>query len=127
MQRKRWLPVVAVPVLVLIAASCSSDSKTAASGSSSASAAAPTGPPIQIGVIYPDDNQIINEPQVPDTAEAAAKFFNDRGGFNGHPVTITSCNEHADPNQAAQCASQMVDKKVTAILGWSLFDSGIVP
>jgi branched-chain amino acid transport system substrate-binding protein len=51
----------------------------------------------------------------------AAAAINASGGIDGHPVTIISCNDQSDPNDAAQCAQTAISDHVTAVTGFFLF------
>lgn len=49
--------------------------------------------------------------------EAHVKVFNASGGAAGHQIQVIVCNDNFDPNTAAACARQAVDKKVVAVVG----------
>ena len=44
--------------------------------------------------------------------EASAEAFNARGGANGHCIEVTTCDDHADPNQALECVREIDDAGV---------------
>jgi ABC-type branched-subunit amino acid transport system substrate-binding protein len=107
--------------------SVSSSSSTAAgstaSGSSSPSAGSTahlTGSPIKILVDSTNGNALFNYPGTWGAAQAASRAINERGGINGHPLSIITCNNQGTPNGAAACAQQAVADKVVAYTG---FDS----
>jgi ABC-type branched-subunit amino acid transport system substrate-binding protein len=60
-------------------------------------------------------------PETASGAEAAASAINAKGGINGHPVKIITCNDQSNPNQAAQCAQSAVSQHVSAVTGFFLF------
>ncbi len=57
-----------------------------------------------------------NAPEGDVAIRAAIKAVDDAGGINGRKVTVVSCNDQADPNQAATCARQAVSDKVAAVV-----------
>lgn len=73
-----------------------------------------TGEPVKVGLIVPTETAGANFPEVIASVEAAALAINERGGIAGHEVEVVDCNEGDDPNQAGECAQQMVDEGVIA-------------
>ena len=69
---------------------------------------------MRVGLIVPTETAGANWPEVVGVVEAAAMAINERGGIAGHEVEIAYCNEGDDPNQAAECAQEMVDEGVIA-------------
>ncbi len=60
--------------------------------------------------------------------EAAVKRINREGGVNGLQIKLISCDDKADPNEAAKCARQAVREKVAASVGSnSNFSESILP
>jgi ABC-type branched-subunit amino acid transport system substrate-binding protein len=55
---------------------------------------------------------------------AAARAINAAGGIGGHAVVIDVCNDQFNVNGAAACGRQMIQDKVIAVTGNSIFDSG---
>ena len=68
---------------------------------------------------------------VPETLsgiEAAVKRINAGGGINGRKIALLSCDDKADPNEAAKCARKAVREKVAASVGSnSNFSRAILP
>ena len=61
-------------------------------------------------------------------AEAAVARINGQGGVNGRPLLLISCDDKADPNEAAKCARKAVREKVAASVGSnSNFSEAILP
>jgi ABC-type branched-subunit amino acid transport system substrate-binding protein len=60
-------------------------------------------------------------------AKAAARAINAAGGIGGHEVVIDVCNDQFSVNGAAACGRQMIQDKVIAVTGSSIFDSGFQP
>lgn len=84
-------------------------------------AAAPTGSPVTIMVTAPLSSPDFSVPEVASGAQAAAAAVNAAGGISGHPVRIVTCNDQANPNNAAQCAQTAISQHVTAVTGFFLF------
>src|SRR5581483_267626 len=52
-----------------------------------------------------------------------ARWINDQGGVNGHPVVVAVCDDGGDPARHRSCMQQMVEKeRVIAIVG----DNGFI-
>lgn len=49
--------------------------------------------------------------------EAAVKRINADGGINGRMITLITCDDKADANEAAKCARQAVRENVSATIG----------
>jgi ABC-type branched-subunit amino acid transport system substrate-binding protein len=132
---------------VLLVAACGSDNSsggattsaaaggattTARSGGASTSAsgggAAPSGTPIKVMTVAPVNTNLPPYPNIPAAAEIYAKYINDKGGINGHPLQVVTCDDRGDPNEGANCARKAVDEKVVAVVGSFVFDaSRIIP
>jgi branched-chain amino acid transport system substrate-binding protein len=51
------------------------------------------------------------------TAEAAVAWANDYlGGIGGHPIELEVCVDDLDPSKAADCANQMIEADVPAVI-----------
>ena len=116
MRRRPCRSVCAVAVLALVAAlpaGCSSRDKVAAADST---AAKPNGAPIKLMAIY-EGTGPSSSPEVPEGAIAAAKAINAKGGINGRPVEIVTCDTHNDPNTATGCGRRAVADGIVALVG----------
>ena len=74
------------------------------------------GDPIKIGQIAPTGTSIYNSPDSVAVANAAVRGVNQRGGIDGRPLEMVYCNDHVDPNKAADCARKMVSEGVVAVV-----------
>jgi ABC-type branched-subunit amino acid transport system substrate-binding protein len=114
-----------VSALLMSACGSSNSGSSSTSSTSAASAtnapAAPTGSPLQIGVVY-TNNVVAGVGQtILSGAEGAAKYLNASGGIGGHPVAIDACDDHLNPAGDAQCAHQFInnhDLFVTGLTGF---------
>ena len=116
------------------ASSGSTTATTAAAGgtttaaSSGTTAAAASGTPIKVMTVAPVNTNLPPYPNIPAAAEIYGKFINDKGGINGHPVEVITCDDKGDPNEGANCARKAVDEGVVAVVGSFVFDaSRIIP
>ena len=115
MNKARLLSVVSSALAVtMLAAACGDDDSDAATDAPADTAASFTGEPTKVGLIAPTETAGANFPEVIAAVEAAALAINERGGFAGHEVEVVYCNEGDDPNQAGECAQQMVNEGVIA-------------
>jgi hypothetical protein len=78
--------------------------------------------------VAPVNTNLPPYPNIPAAAQIYAKFINDKGGINGHPLQVITCDDRGDPNEGANCARKAVDAKVVAVVGSFVFDaSRIIP
>jgi ABC-type branched-subunit amino acid transport system substrate-binding protein len=90
-------------------------------GVSGSGGAATSGVPVKVFLTAPLSDPSFAIPELLSGAQASAAAINAKGGINGHPVQIVSCNDQANPNQATTCADQAVSDHVTAVTGFFLF------
>jgi ABC-type branched-subunit amino acid transport system substrate-binding protein len=76
-----------------------------------------TGDPVTVMTISTYDTDTLNAKAVLDVAQGAVVQINNAGGLGGHELKLITCNDKADPNQAAACARQAVDEGVAALVG----------
>jgi branched-chain amino acid transport system substrate-binding protein len=90
---------------------------------------AASGAPVKIGFINPEGGPAVNQPENREAAEAAATYANENlGGIGGHPIELVVCKSKEDPASARDCANQMVEQKVAAVvLATSGFGDLMVP
>ncbi|ARE37811.1 ABC transporter substrate-binding protein (plasmid) [Rhodococcus sp. BH4] len=115
--------LMAVVPVIGLGTACSSDSTDTASSDSveAPSSAFPdkpaTGTPIKIGLINPEGGPAVSQPGNREAAEAVVKYANaNLGGIAGHPITMVSCKNQEDPASARDCANQMVEQGVAAVI-----------
>lgn len=120
LERVRVLSSALLAVIAATVTACSSsgagDSETEPGGGTSASNL--TKSPIVIGQIV-GATGFNSESQAPsiDTAQAWAKWVNDNGGIQGHPIEVVSIDDKSTATTAATSASQLISKKVVAVVG----------
>jgi len=122
--RRTWLSgagVLAVGVVLLVSACGSSASGGSASNSKSASptgsASAASGSALKIMAFGQFQASTFSYPEGRDAILAAVQYYNAQGGFNGHKLQVTVCNDQGNPNLARQCAQQAVSDGDVAVLG----------
>ncbi|WP_020109237.1 ABC transporter substrate-binding protein [Nocardia sp. 348MFTsu5.1] len=104
------------------ATACSSsddDSTSTAAGSTSALPEnAATGAPVKIGFISTEGGGVVSIPEWREGAEAAVEYVNKNGGgfAGGHSIDLVVCKQAEEPTSATNCANQMVEQKVAAVL-----------
>lgn len=131
---RRWRAgLAAIAALALGAAACgdSSDkSDQATTPAPTTAAPAPTGPPIKIFSIVPEEGPAgtANFPEHTVGLKAAVQGINKRGGIKGRPLELQTCPDKQDQNAAAACARDAVAAKPVAIVGTSSrFAAGYFP
>ncbi|MET7571714.1 ABC transporter substrate-binding protein [Streptomyces sp. NPDC005492] len=76
-----------------------------------------TGAPVTIGLITNEGGSAISQPENREAAEAARKYVNaNLGGIAGRPVEFVVCKTKEEPATARDCANQMVERKVDAVV-----------
>jgi len=104
---------------LLAAAGCSSSSPSGGGGSGPGSANHLPGPSFVLGAIGSYSGaQSSSIGLVDDTSKVWAKWINDNGGINGHPVKLIVKDDALDPGKALQAAKELVEQDhVQAIVG----------
>ena len=78
--------------------------------------------------VAPVNTNLPPYPNIPAAAEIYAQYINDRGGIQGRPLEVITCDDQGDPNVGANCARQAVDEGAIAVVGSFVFDaSRIIP
>ena len=114
--------IALVPAFALATACSGSDTDNSASSAIEAPASAfpdkpATGTPIKIGLINPEGGPAISQPSNREAAEAVVQYANaNLGGIAGHPIELITCASKEDPASNRDCANQMVEAGVTAVV-----------
>ncbi|MGW6139477.1 ABC transporter substrate-binding protein [Streptomyces sp. NPDC055140] len=87
----------------------------------------PSDNPVEVGILYTDDNPIGVAPEILDGAEAAARYVNSHGGVGGRALKIVACNGKNNAQSDAQCAAKFVNSGVVTVYGLDAFwgDAGV--
>ncbi|MCW2983064.1 MAG: flagellar motor protein MotA [Conexibacter sp.] len=138
---KRWRSFRAlgvgavVGVLAVGVAACgSSDDGSGGSSGGSATAASadkPNGSSIKIMIQAPIKGQGLNNDGIPNAinvGKAYETYINHKGGINGRPLQIETCDDHQVTQDSVNCARQAIkDGVVAAVGGTSYFAPNVVP
>jgi len=82
------------------------------------------GEPVRVGLVSDGSSASVDQSIELDVAAATVAYVNEhRGGMGGRPVELTTCETKLDPALATDCANQMVEAGVVAVLMGS---SGVV-
>jgi branched-chain amino acid transport system substrate-binding protein len=109
----------------LLVAGCGESGGTEAAGSTEIPAALSsafpgkkaTGDPVTIGLITNEGGTGISQPETREAADAARRYANDNlGGIAGRPIEFVVCETKEEPATARDCANQMVEQKVAAVV-----------
>jgi ABC-type branched-subunit amino acid transport system substrate-binding protein len=95
----------------------------------SASVGAKTsGAPIKLMALGAINAPGFSLPSIPVGTQVAINRINAAGGINGHRLTLITCNDQNNPNDATDCAREAITDKVAAVVGGlSIFDLDIIP
>lgn len=126
------LALLALVPAITLATACSSDdaaSDTVEAPSSAFPDKPATGAPIKIGLINPEGGPAISLPSNREAAEAVVEYANaNLGGIAGHRIELVACAAKEDPAANRDCANQMVEAKVAAVVvTTSAFGDTMVP
>lgn len=81
-------------------------------------ATAASGTPIKIGTINQDTGAAGAFPELTVADRVALEFINtELDGVDGHPLELVACDTRFSPDLSLQCAQQMVDEGVVAVVG----------
>jgi ABC-type branched-subunit amino acid transport system substrate-binding protein len=120
-KRTRGLAMAAAVTLLLGLAACGGGDDEKKGGSSGLPTQDPdvkfTGDPVTVMTMSTYDTDTLNAKEILDIAQGAVVQINNAGGLGGHELKLITCNDSADPNQAADCARQAVDEGVAAMVG----------
>ena len=118
--RRAWVAKLLIAtVVVAMASTVLAQSASAATGTTLVPNNGPCSkskPVVEIGLITVFNSPVLHLKDQADAAVASVAAFNKRGGVGGHCLKLTTCDDHADPNTAADCARQMASSKVVATL-----------
>ncbi len=75
------------------------------------------GTPVKIGFITDGKATATDNSIESDVADASVKWINQyRNGIGGHPIELDTCVTGADPGKSVDCANQMIQDDVAAVL-----------
>ncbi|MFG1923366.1 ABC transporter substrate-binding protein [Cryptosporangium sp. NPDC048952] len=76
-----------------------------------------SGSPVKIGLINNENGASVSQPEGRVAATAVVEYANaNLGGLGGHPIDLIICKQKEEPASAADCANQMVEKGVAAVV-----------
>jgi branched-chain amino acid transport system substrate-binding protein len=119
---------------VMVASACSSGKSSgtttgSSASSSTTSASGPsgvtdllgppkqaTGVPVNVGVISDGRNPAADNSVEEDVAKDTFAYLDGYGGIGGRPVKVYTCETHGDPGGATDCANQMIQNGVVAVV-----------
>ncbi len=76
-----------------------------------------SGTPITVGLISDGKTTTVDNTNEVEAAQAAVSYANNYlGGIGGKPIKLKVCTDKGTPSGATDCATQMVDAKVPAVI-----------
>lgn len=76
-----------------------------------------TGAAVKVGLINNEGGASVSQPEGRIAATAAVAYANaNLGGLGGHPIQLVVCKQKEEPASAADCANQMVESDVVAVV-----------
>ncbi|MGW8374409.1 ABC transporter substrate-binding protein [Streptomyces sp. ODS28] len=79
--------------------------------------AAASDDPVTVMTWAPEGTNATNMPGMPAMAQAYARWINSKGGIDGHPLRVLTCNDHNDTVAAARCATRAAKAGAVAVVG----------
>ncbi|MFA5885495.1 MAG: ABC transporter substrate-binding protein, partial [Acidimicrobiia bacterium] len=75
------------------------------------------GTPVKIGVISNGKTSSVDNSDESTVAAATAEWINEyHNGLGGRPIDLSICTDANEPSKAADCANQMIQDKVAAVV-----------
>lgn len=75
------------------------------------------GAAVKVGIISNGKSANIDNTDELTSSEAIVKWINEyRGGIGGRPIDLVTCTDQNDPAKAADCANQMIQERVAAVV-----------
>lgn len=117
----RTLAIAAAAVsLALAASACSSSGSSSGSTSTSSGSDAASGSPLKIGIIVPEKSTV-DYTEAVSAAKGAVRAINAKGGVNGHPLVLLTCNSALLPTTEQACDRSMIAAHPAAMVGNALY------
>jgi branched-chain amino acid transport system substrate-binding protein len=123
MKRRLVRSTTAIALLALLVAVCgpgSAVASTAAGGGGGGPLGpknAASGAPVKLGVITEGENPTTDDQVSVDTAEATVEYLNEhKAGLGGREIDLVLCEAKLDPALTTDCANQMVQEGVVAVV-----------
>jgi branched-chain amino acid transport system substrate-binding protein len=126
----------ALAMILLAAAACGGDDDDSASGGGGGGDGGETaagtsdvlgpeapasGEPVRIGFVSDGASQVTDMQIEFDAADATVAWLNEhRSGIGGRPIELVTCASETDPSRTTDCANQMVEEGVVAVVTGSL-------
>lgn len=132
-RRACWRLSASLAVSLLLAAACGDDDPGSAEDASAGEGRSPSagagvdeilgpideavGEPVRVGFISDGQSSSIDLSVEFDAADATTQYVNERmGGIGGRPLELVTCEAQLDPARATDCANQMIESGVVAVL-----------
>jgi ABC-type branched-subunit amino acid transport system substrate-binding protein len=144
MGHTRGLAVLLLVAVLLAAVACAADETTSSTAGGTSTTLSqtlgedlmwndgpcdPSKPELKLGLIGTFESGIISLKDQATAAEVSAEAFNARGGANGHCISMSTCDDGANPNQAQDCARRLVDEGVVLTVNDAITNGidGVLP
>lgn len=126
-RRRKGAPVLLalVAAISLLVAGCSSSSNSSSASPSSSGSAQPTGTPIKTVTISAINYNGPTYENIAITAKLYESWINARGGINGHPLQVTTCDDKGDPATTATCARKAIADGAIADVGSFTYNGAV--
>lgn len=93
---------------------------------SSDTASQPSGAPIKTNTISAVDYNGPTYEDIQVVAKIYAQWINDKGGINGRPLTVLTCDDKGDPTQTEACARKAIGEGVAADVGSFTYNQSVM-
>ena len=116
--RARSASLITLVAAIAIAVAAFAAPAQAASADSGLGTKTPAkGTPVKIGLITDGKTSGTDNSIETPVSEAAVKWINQyRNGVGGHPIDLDICTNNGDPSKSADCANQMIQDDVAAVV-----------
>lgn len=111
---------------LLVLTGCGGSDEAGGTGNSSGSAAQPTGTPIKTSTISAVDYNGPTYEDIQVVAKIYEQWINDKGGIDGRPLEVITCDDKGDPTQTEACARAAIDEGVIADVGTFTYNQSVM-
>ncbi len=115
--RARVASLIAVLIAAIAVTAFAVPAQAASSDSALGTKTPAKGTPVKIGLITDGKTSGTDNTIETPVTEAAVKWINQyRNGVGGHPIDLDICTDGGDPSKSADCANQMIQDDVAAVV-----------
>lgn len=103
-------------IVALTLSACSSSKKESSAGGTTGASGGGNKSTLKVGIALPI-HAVVDYAEAVAAAQGAVRAVNAKGGVDGHPLELMTCNTALNPTKEQACARDMIKAKVVATAG----------